>query len=610
MSALTARQARRWELIVPLALLLVYTVCFGLYSLHRETKEGVEHARQDARRKVAVEMTHLQESLDYLLQKGELAAIRESLSSLGYNPLLQVGLLVDDQQTVLASTRLALIGHPAGEAWPEVDQPENARWRQQALKHMQGVVEASADGKSIIGYYPVPLSIGQAPRRVGYLFFQHDLTELENASRYTAERSVLRSMVLLLVIAGGMGLIVYALLGQRIRRLVTATEGMAEQIGRSREQLRENEERFQTLVDRSPDAIFVHREGSIVFANPAAGAVVGYERAEELQGRKLAELVQHGDEEALTESADEQGMREVHWVHRSGRLVLGEVVTFPLVFEAQPARVSIVRDITERKHLREKLQTADRMASIGALASGVAHEINNPLSFMLSNLRFVRDEFKELPEGWDALAKERLKEIQEALGESLEGGERVNEIVQDLRRFARGDDGKRAPVNLHTVLDLCGSIARSQLRHRAQLVKAYGELPPVHASESRLGQLFLNLIVNAAQAIPEGADAKANEVRITTWREGADQVAVEVKDTGVGIPPENLHRLFDPFFTTKPVGVGTGLGLSISLNIVKAMGGRITVDSEPGKGTAFRVFLPVGEAGAAPVSESSGGQHS
>jgi PAS domain S-box-containing protein len=584
-----------------LLLLLVYTVCFGLYSLHRETKEGVEDARQDARRKVAVEMTRLQDSLDYLLQVEDQAAVRKSLASLGYNPLLQVGLLVDDQQRVLASTRLALIGRPTAEAWPEVESPENVRWRQQALKHMQGVVEISADGKRIIGHYPIPLSNGME-RRMGYLYFQHDLTELEKASRYTAERSVLRSMVMLLVIAGGMGFIVYTLLGRRIQRLVTATEGMAEQIGRSREQLRENEERFQTLVDRSPDAIFVHREGLIVFANSAAATLVGYARGEELQGRELEDLVQHGEEDSLAGVESEEGMREVHWVHQSGRLVLGEVVTFPLVFEGQPARVSIVRDVTERKHLREKLQTADRMASIGSLTSGVAHEINNPLSFMLSNLRFIRDEMKDLPEGWDVHAKEQLKEVQEALGEALEGGERVNEIVQDLRRFARGDDGKRTPVNVHAVLDLCGNIARSQLRHRAQLVKVYGELPQVLANESRLGQLFLNLIVNAAQAIPEGGEVKGHEVRLTTWREGEDQVVVEVRDTGMGIPPENLHRLFDPFFTTKPAGVGTGLGLPICLNIVKAMGGRITVESEPGRGTAFRVFLPVGEAAASPAS--------
>jgi PAS domain S-box-containing protein len=373
-------------------------------------------------------------------------------------------------------------------------------------------------------------------------------------------------------------------------------------VDRSRQQLQENEERFQTLVERSPDALFIHREGSVVFHNPAAGALLGYERPEALRGRKLVELIQPGDEEAVTQPADEQGVREVHWVHREGRLVLGEVVSFPLVFEGQPARVSIVRDTTERKHLREKLQTADRMASIGSLAAGVAHEINNPLSFLLSNTRFVRDELRSMAGEWNEQTRERMKEIQEALEEGLEGGDRVTEIVRDLRTFARGDDGKREPVNVHAVLDLCGNIARSQLRHRAQWVKQYGELPLIQGNESRLGQLFLNLIINAAQAIPEGVDPKLHEVRVTTWREGEDQVVVEVKDTGMGIPPENLHRLFDPFFTTKPVGVGTGLGLSICQGIAKALGGRITVKSEPGRGSAFRVFLPVGEAGPAPVS--------
>jgi signal transduction histidine kinase len=241
------------------------------------------------------------------------------------------------------------------------------------------------------------------------------------------------------------------------------------------------------------------------------------------------------------------------------------------------------------------------MASIGSLAAGVAHEINNPLSFTLSNVRFIRDELKVLLEEGSAPDRERLKEVLEASEEALTGADRVGEIVADLRRFARGDDGKKGPVNLHAVLDLCGSIARSQLRHRAQLVKAYGDVPPVQGSESRLGQLFLNLIINAAQAIPEGGDAKAHEVRLTTWREGADQVVVEVRDTGVGIPPEHLHRLFGPFFTTKPAGVGTGLGLSISHGIVKGMGGRITVESEPGRGTAFRVFLPIGTPEPAPA---------
>ena len=409
-------------------------------------------------------------------------------------------------------------------------------------------------------------------------------------------------VLLVLAVAAGLG--AHLLTRRRMRQLQEQAQQLARQAELGRAQLREHQERFQTLVDKSPDALFIHREGLILLTNPAATALLGYSRPDELRGRKLTELLQPGDESALAlpTPAEEQGVREMHWVHREGRLVLGEGVTFTLVFEGQPSRVSIMRDITERKHLREKLQTADRMAAIGSLAAGVAHEINNPLSFVLSNVRFVRDELKALSEESDDRTRERFKEVREALEETLSGADRVSEIVRDLRTFSRGDDGKRVPVNVHSVLDLCSNIARSQLRHRAKLVKQYGELPAILANESRLGQLFLNLIINAAQAIPEGGDAKGHEVRLTTWREAESQVVVEVKDTGMGIPVENLHRLFDPFFTTKPAGVGTGLGLSICQGIVTGLGGRITVESQPGQGSAFRVFLPVGEPVVPPVS--------
>ncbi len=409
-------------------------------------------------------------------------------------------------------------------------------------------------------------------------------------------------VLLVLAVAAGLG--AHLLTRRRMRQLQEQAQQLARQAELGRMQLREHQERFQTLVDKSPDALFIHREGLILLTNPAATALLGYSRPDELRGRKLTELLQPGDESALAlpTPAEEQGVREMHWVHREGRLVLGEGVTFTLVFEGQPSRVSIMRDITERKHLREKLQTADRMAAIGSLAAGGAHEINNPLSFVLSNVRFVRDELKALSEESDDRTRERFKEVREALEETLSGADRVSEIVRDLRTFSRGDDGKRVPVNVHSVLDLCSNIARSQLRHRAKLVKQYGELPAILANESRLGQLFLNLIINAAQAIPEGGDAKGHEVRLTTWREAESQVVVEVKDTGMGIPVENLHRLFDPFFTTKPAGVGTGLGLSICQGIVTGLGGRITVESQPGQGSAFRVFLPVGEPVVPPVS--------
>jgi signal transduction histidine kinase len=194
--------------------------------------------------------------------------------------------------------------------------------------------------------------------------------------------------------------------------------------------------------------------------------------------------------------------------------------------------------------------------------------------------------------------------VLEALGESRAGCQRIRDIVLDLKTFSRGDEESRGPVNLHTVLDSCANIARGEIRHRAQLVKDYGELPPVHANESRLGQIFLNLIVNAAQAIPE-ADVKSHEIRITTTHEG-EWVVVAVKDSGIGIPPENRARLFDPFFTTKPIGVGTGLGLSICHGIVLGMGGRIEVESEVGQGTTFRVFLPVRAAEAEVLRVATG----
>jgi two-component system NtrC family sensor kinase len=454
---------------------------------------------------------------------------------------------------------------------------------------------------------------------------QYDVAEHVRASIQEARERVLRTTGMMLVLAGGLGLILQFFLGRRIRRLAAAIQELvdqipgaqraeprqgdalvklddafrhiAEQLGRSRARLEENEERFQTIIDRSPDATFIHWEGNVVFNNPAAATLLGYEQAVELQGRRIEELIAPEDAPMLTDPSVEGVPREVHWLHRSGRKVLGEVVTFPMLFERQRVRVSIVRDITERKELQQKLHTADRMASLGTLAAGVAHEINNPLAFMQSNVRFVVEELRSVAIDADPSIQKRLLELEEALMETLSGGDRVSDIVRDLKTFSRGDDGSRGPVNLHKVLDLCANIARNQLRHRAKLVKSYGELPLLQASESRLAQLFLNLIINAAQAIPEGRDVNANEVRITTRQEDGFAV-VEVKDTGVGIPPENLHRLFDPFFTTKPVGVGTGLGLSICHGIVSALGGRIAVESEPGKGTTFRVFLPLDGPGS------------
>jgi two-component system, NtrC family, sensor kinase len=358
------------------------------------------------------------------------------------------------------------------------------------------------------------------------------------------------------------------------------------------EEVRRSAASFRTLIERSPDAIVLHREGKVLFANPAAASLLGHENEVELRGLSVEALVLPGNEFAFAELSSVGTPHEVQFRHHEGRRVLGEVVTVPLIFDGQPAMVSIARDITERRQVQEKLLATERMVSLGTLSAGVAHEINNPLSYMLSNLRFVDDELAALAEAGETLSGERGQEIRDALREALSGSTRVRDIVRDLKTFSRGSDEQQGgPVDVRAVLDSCVNMAWSEIRHRARLVKDYGDVPPVSANESRLAQLFLNLLVNAAQAIPHG-DLQANEIRLTTtFEEG--QVVVSVRDTGVGIPQENLGRLFDPFFTTKPIGVGTGLGLSICHGIITALGGRITVQSAPGQGTTFRVFLPV-----------------
>ncbi|QSQ21817.1 response regulator [Pyxidicoccus parkwayensis] len=249
-------------------------------------------------------------------------------------------------------------------------------------------------------------------------------------------------------------------------------------------------------------------------------------------------------------------------------------------------------------HMRTLRQTqaqlvqAGRMAAVGQLAAGVGHEINNPLAYIVSNLEHASEEA-------DALARElgemrgagpRLREVSQALREALHGADRVRRIVRDLKTFSRPDDEKQGPVELHAVLDSAVKIAMAELRPRAKLVKDYGDVPRVEANEARLAQVFLNLLINAAQALPEGK-AEENEVRLSTKLAPNGMVIAEVRDTGIGIAPEALGRIFDPFYTTKPPGVGTGLGLSLCHAYVSAMGGTISVESEPGKGTVFRVTL-------------------
>ncbi|KFE63060.1 hypothetical protein DB31_3119 [Hyalangium minutum] len=250
-------------------------------------------------------------------------------------------------------------------------------------------------------------------------------------------------------------------------------------------------------------------------------------------------------------------------------------------------------NLQELRATQAQLVQAGKMAAVGTLAAGVGHEINNPLSYIMSNLDHASGEVKELArEAGSQATLDRLRELEQVLREALMGADRVRRIVKDLKTFSRQDEETHGPVDLRAVMDSAAKMAAGELRPRAQLIREYAEdVPSVEGNEARLAQVFLNLIINAAHALPEGKPEE-NEVRLVLKRGGEAQVVAEVRDTGCGIPPEVMGRIFDPFFTTKPVGVGTGLGLALCHAFISSMSGRIEVESQVGKGTVFRVRLP------------------
>ena len=252
---------------------------------------------------------------------------------------------------------------------------------------------------------------------------------------------------------------------------------------------------------------------------------------------------------------------------------------------AERAIEDATRRATERQDMESRLAFADRMASVGTLAAGVAHELNNPLMYVLSNLHLTREEIGSRDEApW-------LEHARQQLDEAIHGAVRMQNIVRDLKTFSRVDDEQRGNVDLQSVLESSINICWNEIRHRATLDRDFAKTPPVDANESRLGQVFLNLLINAAQAMPERG-LSANRITVRTYTDEEGWAVIEVIDNGTGIDPDRMNRVFEPFFTTKNVSEGTGLGLSICRNIVREAGGTIEAHSELDRGTTFVVRLP------------------
>jgi two-component system cell cycle sensor histidine kinase/response regulator CckA len=367
----------------------------------------------------------------------------------------------------------------------------------------------------------------------------------------------------------------------------------------AQEAIHASEANFRALIEGLPAPIFVHRGNRILYVNPAAVALLGYARADEIVGRPPLSLIADAYRAKALERMErlerepghpQNASAEGAMLRRDGSHVPVQVVSQKLDFDGAPASIVLATDLTERRQMLARLSAAERLASMGTLAAGVAHELNNPLTYVLTNLSLLADELPALlrePER----ARLRWNDVAQLVRDARDGGMRIRNVVRDLQTLSRKEEEHVEMVDVREVLESCLKMTQNELRYRARLVKHFEEVPFVEANASRLGQVFLNLVVNALQSMSDQR-ADTNELRVTARAGPLGDVVVGIGDTGGGIAPENVDRIFEPFFTTKPMGEGTGLGLAICHGIIRALRGEIRVESDLGRGTTVWVTLP------------------
>ncbi len=383
-----------------------------------------------------------------------------------------------------------------------------------------------------------------------------------------------------------------------VTRDVTERRKAIENERRLADDLRRSNERFRRVTQATNDSVYdwdiasgriqFYENFTATFGHEARGQTFTMEWwAEQLHPEERQQVI--AALQAALDGGAAQWSEEYRFRHADGRWLHARERGVILRDEAgKPVRmIGAIADVTEHRSMQARLLLADRMASLGTMAAGIAHEINNPLAYVIEALERARETLREGGgPAWEAVC------------EAAHGVARVRTIVRDLKTFSHPAAEERAPTCLHLALESALAMALHEIRSRARVEREFGPVPLVEANSSQLWQLFLNLLINAAHAIPEGDGD--HRIRIATSTDGAGRAVIEISDTGVGIPADRLERIFEPFFTTKPAGTGTGLGLSICRTIATSLGGEIAVASEPGRGTTFTVALPPAAAQVLP----------
>lgn len=417
------------------------------------------------------------------------------------------------------------------------------------------------------------------------------------------------------------------------------------------DELKLSEKKFRTISSSAQDAIIMcDRGGIITYWNESAGKIFGYDE-QEIIGKEINIIFPTkfsgaiGDTHTRIKWVDKGKTFEITAINRDKKEFPAEVSVSEVIIKWERHAVIILRDITGRKEsekklkeyqeeleqmverrtqdlrktvrdlkdMQSKLVQSEKLASIGQLAAGVAHEINNPMGFITSNLGTLKSYIEKFIKFMDAQSEmihsagsiqaneyteqkyKSLKidfikkDVKDLIEESLEGADRVKKIVQDLKLFSRVDNKEFQDTDINECIESTLNIAWNEIKYKAEVKKNLGEIPITKCYPQQINQVLMNLLINAAQSID-----KYGVIEIATWNSNG-HINISISDTGCGIPEQNMNRLFEPFYTTKEVGKGTGLGLSISYDIIKKHKGDISVMSKVGQGTTFTVSIPLAE---------------
>ena len=618
-------------------ILLAFAATLSTVNLLYHVPQAEHAAEEDSRKRLAQEMSRLQSTLEYLLLKGDLEGAQHEIAVLAHNHDVVLAALTDDRNAVIASTRRAWLGQQIADVSPQFDLNVAAR----AIRERRAGIGIDSNGDELLGHAGILMGSERdevRPSRTGSLFLAYDLQRYKSEARAQVVQQSLYWAGWVTALALAMWLVFHFLLTRRTARLVHAAEqfaagnlaargnlGGTDELGRlsrafdamalevaetqtrlrqdiderqrAAEALRVSEASYRAIFDAAEDAIFVHDvdTGAIVDVNPKACATFGYTR-EEFRTLDVGTLGTgerpYTQQDAMgliaRARAGEQICLEWHGRSKDGSLRWHDVFIRRVTIGGQERILALARDITEKKRSaeelarqRESLYQREKLAALGSLLAGVSHELNNPLSVVVARAVLLEEQ-------GDFATQAAAIKIRTA-------AERCARIVRTFLAMARQQPPERGPVAINDVvaqaLDITGYAVRtSSIELTLDLSE---DIPLILADADQLHQVMLNLIINAQQSLQD--EPASRRIRVSSEFDAPQGVLrVTVADNGPGIPAHLRARVFEPYFTTKPTGVGTGVGLAVSLGIVEAHGGSLTVDCPPEGGAIFTITLPVG----------------